>query len=423
MIENKMTQIEILEEEACFNVRNGSIHESYFNFLDINCFKTMATVLKNSITKIFFHGCGGFNIKNTEERKTFHDNVIKVIRMFPSLTSLYLTFFPDLTDDHFAELGFDVLENLEVLFLSQNSLLTEKTFGRIARLCGNLKSFSFSNEFDSPYKDDVYLDVKQEDINKLISGNLLLEDLHLMVVHVSVNVLKVLKGCKKLECLLLNVNVACKDSTKLVAELLASPRLLFFRFCLCGQPVFDFASKVHSIYRFDCNAFLHIENVVDDPLPIEDLINILKIHGKDVTILHFQDFPTMTEDVLKTISENGSYNLKTVRFVNCDTNFSTQSGIQNFIDQCPCLKFLFLDGYGQGGSFKILTGSGNTLHIVDRDYEDDFTYAVATMLRKKKLISAYYVDYLYDFDPERRIICRLKFDENRLFTKKRKRDI
>jgi hypothetical protein len=421
-----MSQIEILEEEAGFNVKNGSINELDFNFLDIHCFETMATVLKNSITKIFFHGCGGFYIKNAEERKTFHDNVIKVIRMFPNLTSLYLTLFIDLTDDHFAELGFDVLENLEVIFLSQNSLLTEKTFGRIARLCRNLKSFSFSNEFDSPYKDDVYHDVNQEDINILISGNLLLEDLHLMVVYVSVNVLKVLRSCKKLESILLNVNVACKDSTKLLADLLASTRLLFFRFCLCGQPVFDFASEVHTIYHFESNAFLHIENVVEDPLPIEDLINILKIHVKDVTILHIQDFQTMTDDVLKTVYEKGFYNLKTIRFVNCATNFSTQSGMQNFIDHCPCLKFLFLDGYGQGGSFKILNRSANTLRIVDRDYEDDFTYAVAEMLMKKKLVSVYNIDYLFDLDSEkveRRLMFRLKFDEKPLIDKKRKRAI
>jgi hypothetical protein len=224
------------------------------------------------------------------------------------------------------------------------------------------------------------------------------------------------------------VNIACKNSTKVIAEVLASPRMLFFRFCLYGQPVFDFASEVHTIYHFESNAFLHIENVVDDLLPIEDLITILKIRGKEITILHLENFPTLTEDVLKIINEKGSYNLKTVRFVNCDTNFLTQSAIQNFIDYCPCLKFLFLDGYGQGGSVKVLTDdSGNTLRIVDRDYEDDFTYAIAEMLTKKKLVSEYNFDYLFDFldsdKVERRIMCRLKFDKTRLFDKKRKRDI
>ncbi len=115
--------------------------------------------------------------------------------------------------------------------------------------------------------------------------------------------------------------------------------------------------------------------------------------------------------------------------MNCDTNHFTCE-IQKFIDQCIYLNFLFLDGCGQGGCVEIQVvenDAGNTLCVVDRDFEDDFTQELAEMLSKKKLISERNEEYLTDPIPKRfraRIIGRNK-KTNALMVvgEKRRRDV
>jgi hypothetical protein len=400
---------------------DGSVDEYRFNFLNIDCIKNMSTELKNSVTKISFEGVEG-KYRDYDETdddvKRYNENVIKVIRLFPNVIDLCLTFFTELTDDHFAELGFACLENLNVLRLNRNCLLTEKTFGRIARTCKKLKSFSFSNDLS-----EFYLKVEQDDMESLISGNQFLVDIHLMVDRVSIGFLEKLRDRDKFESLCLNLHDWCINSSKIIGQILALARVKFVRVSLWGQPVYNFISKVYRNQK----SYLRIENVAEDQLPLDDLISILEVHGDKITILHFEDFPTMTEDVLKTIYEKGSDNLETIRFVNCNTNFSTQKDIQNFIDHSPCLKFLFLDGYGQGGSVKVFTGNAITLRIVDRDYEDDFTTEVAEMLIKHKLVSEYNEEFLIDsisgLDQHRIAIRQTFSDAIILSGEKRKRDM
>jgi hypothetical protein len=155
--------------------------------------------------------------------------------------------------------------------------------------------------------------------------------------------------------------------------MLASSKIWYFSFCLFGELMFGFSGQlcVKNMNRFVQYSSLYIKSYEADPLQFVDLISVLKSHLGHVDNLHLQNFPTMTDDVLVSILENGSH-LGTIRFVNCNTNYSTQRGIQNLIDYCYLLKFLFLDGYGQGGYVTKRKPIGrDVFYVVNRDYKED----------------------------------------------------
>jgi hypothetical protein len=396
-----------------------------FNFFKIDFFLNLSTELKSSVRKIYFIGDKSCAYNETaEEINLFNSNVIRVIKLFPNLCDLELSDFPALTDGHFAELGFEFLEKSERVCLRDNNLLTEITFGRIARTCRKLKSFSFTN--NCSFERDVFIDVDQDDLLSLISGNNFLVVLNLKIKYISTLCLSELANRQGLESLSLDVHEWSKLSSKGISEILASSRVVYFSFCLFGVPIFEFLTFSTDSYMQ--RSSLLIKNDETDPLDFADLISVLKEHLKDVDILHLEDFPIMTDDVLKSIHENGSGNLKTIRFVNCDTNLSTQSKIQNMIDHCPLLTFLFLDGFDQGDSsvFKMNVHANSTLCVVYRNYRNDFTPKLVRKYIKQKLISEDNEEFLTDYPPERyraRIIDHNKVNDITVLGEKRDRDL
>jgi hypothetical protein len=208
------------------------------------------------------------------------------------------------------------------------------------------------------------------------------------------------QGIKSLS---LDVHEQSKLSSKAISDILTSSKVFYFNFCVSGEPIFQlFIISTDDNYNVQHPSLL-IKNDETDPLDFDNLISVLKVRLKDVDTLHLENFPTMTNDVLKSIHENGSGNLKTIRFVNCDTNFSTQSGIQNMIDHCSVLSILFLDGYDQGGSsvFKMNVHANNTLCVVYRDYRNDFTLKMVRKYIKQKLISEDDEEFLIECTPAR----------------------
>jgi hypothetical protein len=403
-------------------VIDGCITEDRFNFFKIDFFLTLSTELKSSVTKINFIGDKSCAYNETaEEIEKFNCNVIRVIKLFPNLKDLVLCDFPALSDGHFAELGFEFLEKLERLSLIDNNLLTEITFGRIARTCRKLRSFNFGcNSCCCQHCDrDVYVDVDSDDLLSLVSGNNFLVDLNLKVEHISTSCLVELADRGGLESLSLDAHEWSKHSSKAISKILASSKISRVSFCLFGVSMVAFATQSSSLY---------IKNVETDPLDFADLISVLKERLKDVDTLHLENFPIMTDDVLKSIRENGSGNLKTIRFVNCDTNYSTQRGIQSLVNHCSLLTFLFLDGYAQGGSsvIKMNVHPNNTLCVVYRDYLNDFTVKLVEKYTKQKLISEDNEDFLTDYPPESylaRVKVHNKVNEIVVLGVKRDRDL
>jgi hypothetical protein len=350
-------------------INDGCIADDRFNFAKIDFFLNLSSELKSSVTKLNFTGNRSLCFCTNEESNRFNENLIKVIKLCPNLTDLELSDFI-LTDDHFIDLGSETLEKLERLCLHENSFLTKKTFGCVAKTCRELKSFSFANKF-SNQEHDVYVDVGQDDLISLISGNKCLTELHLMVDQISLPCLFELAECERLNSLSLDVTEWC--NSKIISKMLASSKIWFFSFYLFGELMVGFSREDCVKNRNRCVQYssLYMKSYEADPLQFVDLISVLKSHLGHVDTLHLQNFPTMTDDVLVSILENGSH-LGTIRFVSCNTNYSTQRGIQNLIDYCYLLKFLFLDGYGQGGSVTRGKSVGrDVFYVVNRDYKED----------------------------------------------------
>jgi hypothetical protein len=133
----------------------------------------------------------------------------------------------------------------------------------------------------------------------------------------------------------------------------------------------------------------------------KSLISLIAIHAKSVTTLQISSFVNLTDEVLNTIWINGSNNIKTIRFVCCDTKKFTPDNIDKLTRNCVYLEFLYLDGYGQGGSVtKRRSFDGNVLYLVNRDYKEVVTEEMIENLEKRKGLSQYNKDFLFFLEVE-----------------------
>ncbi len=358
-------------------------------FGNIDKFQEMSTEKKSLVSTIKFFGPGVIFQPKVDEIQIYNDNMIKVIKMFPNLTDLNLCSFPALTDDQIAKLGFVCLEKLEKLNLFDNISLTGKTFARIAGTCKLLSSFSFTSQVSE--RVHFCYCIKQNDLLSLVAGNKFLKNLFLMVHSVGKEFLHALRD-HELESLYLDSKEWCKGSTEVICQILSSPKITLLKAFHSGFHWFKFVSSLHCLkspqYRY---SYFHINNSPDDLLLIDGLNSLIKIHADNVSTFQFHNFVNLTDEVLKTIWVNGSNNVKTIRFVGCDTENLTHKNIIKLTRNCVYFEFLFLDGYGQGGSVtRGKSVGGNVFYVVNRDYKE----VVFKSMEKRNDMSQYNKDFL-----------------------------
>jgi hypothetical protein len=320
------------------------ISEGNFNFLNIDYFLDLSTERKNMIRKIRFHRSGDYYSRKRSFSKTtadqFYSNMISVIKMFPKVTHLIIKNFHEFEDEHFVQLGITFLENLELLHLIQNILLTGATFVRIANNCCYLNNFHFMCKFDeiNVLKDDeeeidCHYCIGTEYLALLLRRNEKLYNLGLMLKNLKKEAIDAIAKSNQITMLELDVSGYIKSVAFMSAlfELLLLPDISYVKVVIGSGLVVHleenklfFECPDHFGYNFDfaCSTSLQM----------------CKIRLQSIELVGCLD---LTNYSLSSIANSHKLSIHTIILSRCGIKFNNL-GIKSLTDYCLDLKFILV---------------------------------------------------------------------------------
>jgi hypothetical protein len=339
--------------EADFN--KNLIDLENFNFHYIDDFSNLSVNIKNGVEKLRFAQYGSKYYPMVAcQIKSFHDNMVKVVGMFPNLTQLTLENYPLFTDDQFASINHLVLKRLTALSLTKNSSLSHATFKRISRNCNSLQSLAFNCRFyvgvnftaeTNNLQGERYLHFNSDDLSLLLFQNLQLKHISLMMNEISNQVLETIGKSISLERIDLIVEEISSSNLKFLVGILLSPLITRFSVSL----------KLQQFIMYNENKVLYLSNVFTG----EDSVEFWKEHVvvicsvlQDLKSIELHEI-LLSDELCDTICLKQTL-LKHIVCSDCRC-FFVGGFVDKFVRACKLLEFLFIMGKFESPPATMLT--------------------------------------------------------------------
>jgi hypothetical protein len=349
------------------------IFEEDFNFACIAKFEKISQEDRCKVYEIKFSRgtCWTTLIENPEQ---FYKNMILAVKLFPNVKKMFIINYPNLTDEHFADLGFHVLENLTFIHLINNQHLSGKTFGRIANNCTKLTNFYFTNEICN-----YFYDIQSEDLVNLLKRNFDLISLGLTSQSLSNFVFNEFSNHENIKTLELSVYgfVDEVDVMNGMLKLLKNVRT-FVDINVDKRNIVNYDSNHLRMVNANVN-FSSLNNCDDE------CINLFKSSENDFLYISLSGFSQLTNQTLDAIGSN-AHNLQTIKLFNCGKNY-TIDGVNLLFCNAIHLKLVLVTSgdlsLGNSGKFYRF---GNAILAVLHEGKW-FKHSVVKQLKREKTIS------------------------------------
>jgi hypothetical protein len=339
-----------------FNAECRQIWEEDYNFDCIKVFENMARKKRRKINEIRFSKTVSKRLELNSQK--YHKNMIKVIKMFPNVKKLIITNYFGLRDEHIAELGVVILENLEFLHLINNINLSGKTFERIANNCSNLTNFYFTCEIfgDKGY----FYDIRTDDFLRLLNRNHELNFFGLNASTLPNAAYEELFNHGSLAVLELylsrfdNVVVFMSSVFKLLVKLRT-----YLSVNIGNRNVITFDSNCLEILNIE-NSFGVFTNFN------EECANFFKSSRNGFKSICLTGFTNLSNNTLDVIGECLHIS-HTLKLIDCGKNYDIE-GVKRLLDNTECLRLM------------LVTGGDSSLGISNECYR--FGKAILAVLKK-----------------------------------------